>query len=353
MPLAGPTLVAGAVCDSFCLAADLPRHRLCVSVSIPDPPPAPPYSIRNPIASFIRQGFVNYALAVSLAFNATETLAIINFGMDANRYLEYGCSAENWASFVGFTQQVYASLKELYPSRQGGVAIYASFSLETLLQVQDGQACASTNWAAASAPTALVACAKAGYAALQGIPYDLFGWTSFPQLPTVAKGGPPKWYLPTALAPLSAPEKLAMVVANTGFSSTTLALNFANSSDYAPPLDCVDFIPATPQKATAWFNAVVSAGTAPGFSTVLINFKAARDTLFDAAMACPCKAPLPALEPYCAVLIAYRGACHSAGILPAACELAIKQSGALGVRDLFNQPRQPLLAALQAARAQQ
>ena len=66
--------------------------------------------IRNPIASFIRQGFINYALAVSLAFNYTQTLAIINFGIDANRYLEYGCSTEQWNSYVDFTQEVYRSL---------------------------------------------------------------------------------------------------------------------------------------------------------------------------------------------------------------------------------------------------
>ena len=64
------------------------------------------YSIvRNPIASFIRQGFVNYALAVSLAFNATGTLGVINFGVDANRFLESGCSADIWASYIEFTQR--------------------------------------------------------------------------------------------------------------------------------------------------------------------------------------------------------------------------------------------------------
>ena len=32
--------------------------------------------VRNPIASFVRQGFINYALAVSYAFNTTGTLGI-------------------------------------------------------------------------------------------------------------------------------------------------------------------------------------------------------------------------------------------------------------------------------------
>ena len=92
-------------------------------------------TIRNPVASFVRQAFVNYALAVSLAFNATETLAIINFGADVNRALEDGCAPEIWASQVEFTQQVYATIKDLYPT----MAVFPSFSLETMMQAQDGQ----------------------------------------------------------------------------------------------------------------------------------------------------------------------------------------------------------------------
>ena len=82
----------------------------------------------------------------------------------------------------------------------------------------------------------------------------------------------------------------------------------------------------------------------------VVNFKSARDTLFDSAMACPCTAGLPALQPYCGLLEAYRGACKAGGILPAACEFAIKLSGSLGVRDVFGAPRAPLYDALQAAR---
>ena len=95
---------------------------------------------------------------------------------------------------------------------------------------------------------------------------------------------------------------------------------------------------------------MVSVFSGANYHAFIVNFKSARDTLFDAAMACPCKAPLPALQPYCDTLIAYRGACFNAGIIPAACELAIKQNGALGVRDLFDNPRQPLYDALQNAR---
>ena len=69
-------------------------------------------------------------------------------------------------------------------------------------------------------------------------------------------------------------------------------------------------------------------------------------------MDCPCTFPTPELAPSCTVLTAYRGACKAAGILPAACELAIKLQGSLGVRDLFGNAREPLFSALQAARAQ-
>jgi len=40
--------------------------------------------VRNPVAAFIRQGYINYALAVSLAFNYTQTLAIVNYGIDVS-----------------------------------------------------------------------------------------------------------------------------------------------------------------------------------------------------------------------------------------------------------------------------
>ena len=312
--------------------------------------------VRNPIASFIRQGFVNYALAVSYAFNTTGTLGVINYAADMNRYLESGCSDAEWESAKQFTQQIYASLKALYPPREhGGVGVFASFSIETMMGVQEGQACAGTDWTRPAAPAALRTCAAAGYAALAGIPYDLFAFSSYPAGITVARtAGPPAWYLTTALAALQAPERLALMVASTGFPSTDTAVNYANTSDYSPPLQCVTLLPSNADKAAAWFEYVVATLDAPGYHGILFNFKAARDTLFDAAMACPCTYPTPELKPYCDVLVAYRGFCKAASggaFLPAACELGIKLSGVLGVRDLFGQPRQPLFAALQAARA--
>ena len=278
--------------------------------------------VRNPVASFVRQAYVNYALAVSYAFNTTGTLAVIDFSKDANRYWEDGCSAAEWDAYKQFMQQLYASLKELYPPREaGGVATYASFSGETLLGVQDGMPCSAAgvvNWNAARA------------------------------------AGPPTWYLPTALAALPAPERMALVISATGFPVVDLTLNFANTSDYSPPLQCAPIVSSTADKAAAWFESVVAATSANGYHGIIINFKSARDTLFDAAMACPCTYPTPELKPYCDVLVAYRGFCKAASggaFLPAACELAVKLQGALGVRDLFGNAREPLYSALQAARA--
>jgi hypothetical protein len=263
-----------------------------------------------------------------------------------NRYLEYGCSAQNWADYVQFTQQVYATLKELYPA----MSLFPSISLETMMQAQDGMPCQGTNWAANNAPTALVNCAKAGYAALANVPMDAFAFSAFPSLTTASKGGFKAWYLTAPLGVISAAQRNALVVANTGAMSTLLSLNFANTSDYAPPLQCTAFVPGTPQIAANWFNTMVSVFSGATYHAFVLNFMMGRDTLFDSAMACPCKAPVPALQPYCDVLIAYRGACKNAGILPAACELAIKQRGSMGVRDLFGNPRQPLYDAVQNAR---
>ena len=300
--------------------------------------------VRNPVASFVRQGFVNYALAVSYAFNTTGTLAIINFGTDVNRALEDGCPAEIWAAQKEFTQQVYATLKDLYPS----MALFPSFSLETLMQAQDGMACARPDWTASKAPASLVACAKAGYAALDGIPRDSFGWSAFP----TGREGYQPWYLTLPLSTASAAERANQVVANTGALSLPLGINFANSTGYAPPTQCVDLASGSAAAATAWFSLVLSVtAAAPASHAWVVNFKAARDTLYTGAMACPCDAPVSALAPYCDVLTAYRTACYNARFAPAACELGIKLYGAMGVRDLFGSPRDLLYAALQAARA--
>ena len=67
-------------------------------------------------------------------------------------------------------------------------------------------------------------------------------------------------------------------------------------------------------------------------------------------MACPCTASIPALQPYCDVILAYRAACFANKLQPAQCELSIKSFGSMGVRTLFNEPREPLYSLLQAAR---
>ena len=176
--------------------------------------------ITNPVASYIRQGFTNYALAVSLAFNSTETLAVINYGVDMNRYLESGCSKQNWDDYVGFTQQVYATLKELYPA----MSVFPSLSLETMMQAQDGMPCAGTNWNANTAPQALINCAKAGYASLANVPREAFAFSAFPSLPTSSKGGYKAWYLTAPLSVITPAERNAIVVANTGALATSLCV---------------------------------------------------------------------------------------------------------------------------------
>jgi len=305
--------------------------------------------VRNPVASFIRQGYINYALAVSVAFNATETLALINFGIDANRYLENGCTTDQWVAFSQFTQQVYATLKNYFPDK----GLFASFSLESMMQVNSGQQCATgIDWNAKNPPTALVKCAQEGYAALAEIPRDVFAFSAFPALTTASQGGFQSWYLSTPLSFLTAAEKQSMVVASTGFLWTPIVLNYANTTDYSPPLQCNTIYQGTQQASANWFEMLNTqcTNTAAGYRTYVINFKSGRDTLFSQAMTCPCTVPIPALQPYCDVLIGYRTACYNARILPAACEFGIKQYGSMGVRDLFGQPNEPFYTDLQTAR---
>lgn len=234
------------------------------------------------------------------------------------------------------------------------MSLFPSFSLETMMQAQDNMACAGALANGGKNPSAaLVQCTKAGYAALAGIPRDVFAYSAFPSLPTSPNSGTiPSWYLTLPLGVISPQERLALVVANTGVLTTNLALNFANSTNYAPPLQCVDFVTSTTDIAAAWFAQVLAVSTdSLTYRAYVINFRTARDTLFEQAMGCPCSAPIPALSPYCDVLTAYRAACYSAHIIPAACELAIKLYGTMGVRDLFGNTREPLYTALQVARS--
>lgn len=213
------------------------------------------------------------------------------------------------------------------------MSLFPSFSLETMMQAQDNMPCSGMLATAAAKPSAaLTTCTKAGYAALAGIPRDAFAWSAFPSLPTSAGGaGIPSWYLTLPLGAASAADRLSQVVANTGVLATDLALNFANTSNYAPPLQCTDFVTSDNDVAAAWFAQIMAVSNSAQYRAFVVNFKTARDTLFSQSMACPCTAPLPVLQPYCDVLIAYRGACKAAGILPAACEIGIKIYGTMGV----------------------
>jgi hypothetical protein len=318
--------------------------------------------VRNPVASFIRQAYINYALAVTLAVNATGALAVVELGRDANRYLEDCPDAALWASFLDFYEQAYRTLKEAYPEK----AVFPSVSLESMLQLQEGQACAGrVNFKAKTAPAALAACARTGYGALAGLARDAFAFTTFPALAVAQTpgAGVPSWYVTAALAPLNASDAASLVVAATGYFSTPVAVNYANgTTPLALPLpllaagagralqapECVTLIPSSASLAAAWFQLLVA--SVPATSTWVVSFQSARDALPDFAMACPCTAPLPVLQGYCDALAAYRGACGAAGFPAAACEMAVKSLGTLGTRDLFGQPREPLYSAVQAAR---
>ena len=80
--------------------------------------------VTNPVASFFRQAYVNYVLFMVSAVNPVAVI----FGQDMNRYAEV-CSPTQWASFVDFSNQIYATVKNFAPT----LPAYPSFSHESIM----------------------------------------------------------------------------------------------------------------------------------------------------------------------------------------------------------------------------
>lgn len=310
--------------------------------------------VRNPVAAFVKQGIINYQVYMSLAVNLTGTLALLQYGVDANTYFAAGCGDDLNAAYVEYLAQTYVTLKQLFPDK----AVFPSFSVEVMMGASNGQACAGQLATGGSKPSAaLVACTKAGYAELTGIPRDLFAFSATPSVYTLGPKTPGfrPWYITLPVSVLTGIDADVVAVTSTGLTTNTIAVNFANGSTPMttlaadPTPQCGPALVSNATYATSWFTTLMNG--LPAGKTLFVAMTAARDIFFPAAMACPCTAPLPVLQAYCDTLSLYRQVCQAGGLLPVDCELSLKLRGQLGVRDLFGNQVQPLYNAVQAARA--
>lgn len=314
--------------------------------------------VTNPIAAFIKQGIINYQLYVAISVNLTGGLGLLQMGVDANAYFADNCGAAKDAAYVAFLGQLYDTLKQPFPQ----IGIFPSFSLEVMMQARDGMDCAGQLAAGTAKPPAtLAACTRAGYAQLAGIPRDAFAFSATPAASLLGATTPGfrPWYVSLPLSVLAGGDTaIPVLVSSTAMPTGAIQLNFGNSTVGAaaaavaaadPNTQCGPIFASNATYAASWLSTLLAA--LPVGRTLLVSWTAARDVLFPQAMACPCSAPLPVLEPYCDTIALYRQLCRLSNILPAACELQIKLRGQLGVRDLFGAPVQPLYDVLQAARS--
>ncbi len=326
--------------------------------------------VTNPIASFFRQGFINYALAISYAFSenapSTETgVAGIQLSIDANRFLEAGCTAAQNAAYLDFANQAYVSVKTAFPS----ILVYHGFQLESMWGLNGGQACQGAGTGTKAPSAALNACFKKGYAAVSTLSRDAFGISVSPSSNLLNVWAP--WLLTAAADALNAADSASVFVTGTTFMQDTIVVNVANGSapvqalpppsfrgktapsfpltaDPAP--ECYPFLASNMTIANAWLASVIA--TAEAYSFVAVTLSAARDVVpAQVVTSCgPCEAP-PGYEPFCQYLEALRNYCPTVLGQPSwRCELVGKFGGTGGVRDLLNSPKEPIHSTLQAAR---
>jgi len=331
-------------------------------------------TVTNPLASFFRQGYVNFVLYMISAFVPVN----VNYAIDANRVLEK-CPSE-FASYVDFMNQVYDTIKSFYPT----LVAYPSLSLESIMGTFPGQPCAGqVAFAGATPPQSLVSCVASGYNVASGLKRDALSLTVRPlnALVNGASGGAPwqLWYLTLVLDVLSAKDAAAVTISQYGYPSANYIVNTANdtvadssshfiadvavaqsvrvtatattgSEHAAPDPVCFSFFNATVQDSADFFNYVVDVSFR--YNIAYTSFFSSNDVLpLEVSGSCPCDTSDPTHAIYCNYLTLYRQACTRAGLPDYACEAAAKITSTLGIRDVDGEAKGTLYAAVQAARS--
>lgn len=336
----------------------------------------------NPVASFFRQGQVNYALAILLAFAANQespssATVAVNFAIDSNVAFEANCGAL-WASaYASFSNQVHDSIRAAFPK----LPAFPGFNLESLYGVNENQACRGIPINTPAPPPAVLACFDANYVQLNGIERDGFAFTTSPTAAAGNNAGP--WYLSAAIDRLSIADRTNTYLVGTGMLTDDLVVNANNgstpvvaaaagkkeeqaaaaaaipgsvpsplSSALALPggdVECVTLLISNTSFASSWFSNIVATATDYNIGLVVMSF--AFDILPSSVMStCPCAVVDPSEEAYCDYLSAYRNICTQLRLPSYRCEIAAKFTGTLGVRDITGAPKEPLYSTLQTAR---
>lgn len=346
----------------------------------------------NPAAGPVIAAFVRYAAFMTEAFatRSPRGLAAVNFAPEINLGARM-CSPAWWNGTVAYANTVYAAVKDVLASvGQPLVPVFPSIQMDVVMGLQSSpnQPCIGLQ-GSAEPPPAIAACIAEGLQLVAPLSRDWFAVSTYPhnQMAGFPVQGPhwQPWYFPVVLQQLSVKDRASFAVAETGFISNSIVVNFANGSvgsssnvldvtassarsaqrrvdakgadslisttgvDPAPV--CETLLNASTADAAEWLQYVI--GQAVNGSWPLLTWWSDMDLLWGGAMSsCPCTAA-PAFESSCIFISAYRQIEAAAGGPSAAWlgELQAKAFGSMGIRDVAGAPKEPLYSMLQAARA--
>lgn len=351
----------------------------------------------NPAAGGVIASFVRYASFMTATFARRSPLGLtaVNFAPEINLGARL-CSPAWWNGTVAFANTVYAAVKDVLASMgQPSVPVFPSIQMDVVMGLQSSpnQPCMGLQGSTAPSP-AIAACIADGLQLVAPLSRDWFAVSTYPhnQMAGFPVQGPhwQPWYFPAVLQQLSAKDRATFAVAETGFISNFIVVNFANGSVGAstavlgahglaatasavstlggirrdarvspsaregesdPTPICETLLNASTADAADWLQYVIA--QAVNGSWPLLTWWSDVDLLWGGAMdSCPCTAA-PAFESSCIFVSAYRQIEAAAGGASAAWmgELQAKAFGSMGIRDVTGAPKEPLYSMLQAARS--
>jgi hypothetical protein len=328
----------------------------------------------NPEAASVRSAYVNFTVLMAATFRP----AYLALGTDVNLYAE-GCGGTNtpaFAALIDFSNQVYQAVKAEAPN----MVVFPTVNLESVMQIRAGQECNGLGGGTAAPPPALTQCVNSSLAALAGLRRDAFAFSSYPHMAMAAAPGDANpawqpWYWPVVLDALAPADAAAIIVAETGYISDLVQLNFdngttplateagaagavGNDNDDHGGVMCGAVIDASHTDTEAWLAQVVkwaaqygrpagAPGAVRGGGMPLVTWYSAMDMLYSPGQgdtgsiaSCPCHVPSQ-YQAYCDYLSAVRyHAPQDQGQVAA--EFASKMKGGMGLRYSDGTKRQPL-----------
>jgi hypothetical protein len=306
------------------------------------------FSLSNPEAVALQKAYALYASFMIEAYlNQNITLVGINLAAEINLGANRLCDFNWFTGVIEFYNGVYQVVKNLLSSRSvQNVPVFPSIQIESLMEVQSGQACANELNGDSPSPS-LLSCIANGLALVQPLLKDSFGISTYPPM---VNGDPvPKWYLDAVLQQLSPKDRSSFLIAETGWNRVSTIVNLANGSIgldieqnhhnhnqqqhlLDPPVDCALVVNSSITLANEWLLYLINLSSVEKWA--FITWWSDTDLLYESSLnTCPCSTP-PEFSSSCTFITALREIEQLEGGVPAQGELVAKAFGSMGLRSL-------------------